>query len=290
MHKSAPTLRRQTARHLLGTLFLVSSPLVHAAGLDDASAVPHLDARGEAGYRQFLAAPPHRAFAIAPGGAWAWSQGAATLGDAQEQALESCQAHTQQRCVPYAADRKVVFEHKGWDRLWRPYATAAEAARAPLGTARGQRFPDLSLVGPDGRQTTLSRLRGKVVLLHFWGTWCPSCRHELPQFERLQKALAGKRDYAFVFTQMREPVDTARQWLKQQGIRLDLYDSGARGSRDDSVRLADGQSVRDRAIAPVFPTTYVLDRHGVVVFSLRGSAEDWREYAPFLRDLARGSR
>jgi hypothetical protein len=43
-------------------------------------------------------------------------------------------------------------------------------------------------------------------------------------------------------------------------------------------------------VAPVFPVTYVLDRHGIVVFSLRGSASDWLEYTAFLRDVAAHSK
>lgn len=268
--------------------FLLLAALWQGAGaarLDDAATVPHLDSRGEDGYRQFLVAEPHRAFAIAPGGGWGWSQGAASADGALNVALEACQAHTRQRCVPYAVDSRVVFDSQGWSRLWRPYATAAEAQKIPPGTALGLRFPDLMLKGPDGRDVKLTNLRGKVVVLHFWGTWCPTCRHELPGFERLQKHFARRGDMAFVYTQVRESADVARHWLKAQKLNLPLYDSGAQGRRDDAFRMSNGKTIKDRHIAPVFPTTYVLDRHGVVVFSLQGSAEDWSEYIPFLEDL-----
>ena len=266
-------------------LMLGAAQIATAAKLEDATAVPHLDTRGQAGYRQFLAAEGHRAFAIAPGGGWGWSQGAASSDIALTQALDTCQQHTRQRCVPYASDSKVVFDAKGWSRLWRPYASAAQAKRAAVGTDRGERFPDLMFIPPRGKPMKLSDLRGKVVLLHFWGSWCPTCRHELPQFQRLQKTFARNRDMAFIFTQTRESPEKARQWVKQQGLSLPVHDSGGRSSRDEYFRLADGSSLRDRQVAAVFPTTYVLDRHGVVVFSLQGSADDWMQYAPFLRDL-----
>lgn len=276
----------EAVKHLPALLLLAL--LVQDAGaarLEDAGAVPHLSNRGQEGYRQFLNAEDHRAFAIAPGGGWGWSQGAASGEQALDQALDACQQHTRQRCVPYALDRQVVFDAKGWPRLWRPYAKAAEAKRAEVGTDRGQRFPDLVLTAPNGKPLQLSSLKGKVVVLHFWATWCPTCRQELPQFEKLQRSLARNGDLAFVFTQAREPAAESRRWLKQHGLKLALHDSGARDSRDDSFRLSGGQAIKDRLVAPVFPATYVLDRHGVVVFSMRGSAEDWGQYAPFLKDL-----
>lgn len=252
---------------------------------DPAAKVPHLGSRGQAAYRDYLAAEPHRAFAIAPGGGWGWSQGAVHAEAALEQALAACQQHTRQRCVPYALDGETVFDARAWPRLWRPYATVAQARQAGEGTQRGERFPDLLLTAPDGKPVKLSDLRGKVVVLHFWATWCPTCRAELPQFERLRRDFAGRRDLVFLFTQAREPAETSRRWLQQQGLTLPLHDSGARGNRDDRFRLADGRNVADRQIAAVFPATYVLDRHGLVVFGLLGSAEDWGEYAPFLKDL-----
>ena len=269
----------------LAFILLIPSLPARAAELADAAAVPHLDTRGQAAYRQFLAAPPHRAFAIAPGGGWGWSADAVTPDMALRQALDTCGRHTRQACVPYAADKRVVFDARVWPTLWRPYAGAAEAARAPTGTARGERFPDLRLRAPDGKTWKLSARRGKVVVLHFWGSWCPTCVHELPQFEALQNAFKGRDDIAFVYTQARESAAEARQWLARRKLALALHDSGVRDRKDHRFRLADGGTIADREIAPVFPATYVLDRHGVVVFVLRGSARDWSEFEVFLKDL-----
>lgn len=250
--------------------------------------LPDVNAEAGAGLADYWRAEGHKAFVISPSGVWGW-QGEEESSDlALETALKACQARSAQRCVPYAEDARVVFDAKRWPTLWRPYATAAEAARAPQGNARGQRFPDLYLTRPDGRPMALSHLRGKVVVLHFWGTWCPACRQELPQFPRLL-AQVGK-EAAFLFVQVREPAESARQWLKRQGLALPVHDSGAKSPGDAGFWLATGTRISDREVAPVFPSTYVLDRHGVVVFSLRGSAPDWMAYAPFLKDLVAQSR
>jgi thiol-disulfide isomerase/thioredoxin len=273
---------------VVAILALITSTVtaeMRAAALAESAAIPHLGTRGQAAYRQFLTAEPHRAFAIAPGGSWGWSQDAATADIAWQQAHATCSQHTQQTCVPYALDNRVVFDARAWPKLWRPYSSAAAAARAPIGSTRGDRFPDLHLSAPNGKPWRLSRQRNKVVVLHFWGSWCPSCVHELPQFEKLQSAFKGRDDITFVYTQARESAETARQWLQQRKLALALHDSGVRDRRDHQFRLGDGRVIGDRDIAPVFPATYVIDRNGVVVFRLHGSARDWMEYEPFLRDL-----
>ena len=47
--------------------------------------------------------------------------------------------------------------------------------------------PDFTLTGVDGGQVKLSDLRGKLVLLHFWATWCVPCRHEMPLLHQLDR-------------------------------------------------------------------------------------------------------
>ncbi|MCS6786949.1 MAG: TlpA family protein disulfide reductase [Thiobacillaceae bacterium] len=255
------------------------------ARLDDVQAVPHLNEQGRAGYRQFLAAPPHRAFAIAPGGAWAWQAELPSPEAARQAALQACQRYTEQRCVPYAVDDTVVFDAAAWPRLWGPYLTRTEAARAPEGIRRGQRFPDLRLFDPKGRSFRLSELRGKVVVVHFWGSWCPHCVHELPDMQRAYQSLRQARDIRFVLVSMRETCQESRDWADVMGLDLPFYGGGA-DALAGKLRTADGRLLSDRELARVFPTTYVLDKHGVVVFRQHGPVARWLELRPFLLDAA----
>ena len=270
-------------------LVMALGPLpAEAAGrnIRDANAVPHINERGRQAYREYLQAEMHRAFAIGPGGLWGWKAGMDTPEEAITAAKEICRGNSELSCIPYAVNDTVVFDEKEWPTLWGPYATAEVASYAPQGRHLGNVFPDLVLTDPQGRPFPLSNLRGKVVVLHFWGTWCPSCVHELPQFEKLRAALIDTPDVVFIFSQVREPPDEARRWLERQGLRLPLYDSGSHTPQDTRLTLTGGKTLSDRALAPVYPTTYVLDRFGLVVFSLRGSAGDWSQYAAFLRDVA----
>jgi len=247
---------------------------------------PHLGPPGQDEYREFLDAPDHRAFAIAPGGAWAWVSAESSAKEAEEKSLAICQGQTEQRCVSYAVDNRTVFQAAQWPTLWRPYSTATQAKRAAVGRERGQRMHDLAFTSAQGKATRLSALRGKVVVLHFWGAWCPPCRREMPDLQKMRQAVAQRPGIAFVILQAREKFEVSRQWAEKQNITLPLADSGSTGEDDATFRLAGGGRIKDREIANRFPTTYVLDRYGIVVFSHIGPIHDWAQYEPFLRDIA----
>lgn len=257
-----------------------------AAQLRDAAALPHVGAAAREDYLRFLDAAGHRAFAIAPGGAWAWVAQAPSAAEAIAGALERCGGNTAQSCVPYALDDRVVFDAGGWVRLWGPYRSGAEAARAHTGTRRGDRMHRLVFRDAQGRARALADFAGRVVVLHFWGSWCAPCRQEMPELQRLRAALGDRRDVEFVLLQAREPHAVSLAWATARGIDLPLYDSGSRGEADAQFSLEGGGKIQDREIAAQFPTTYVIDKRGIVLFSHVGPVARWLEYEGLLRDAA----
>ncbi|TCJ15439.1 TlpA family protein disulfide reductase [Parasulfuritortus cantonensis] len=278
---------RLPRRSLLAAMLAVWAAGGLAADVSDVAAVPHLDARGQAGYREFLAITPPRAFAVAPGGAWGYSIEAADPAMAEREALANCQANTLQRCLIYARDDAVVLNRAEWARAWGPYKSRADAARAATGTLPGARLADLAFKDAKGRPVKLSDLRGKVVVLHFWGSWCPPCQRELPDLVRLAEAAKGDNDIRFVFLQVREGFGQAGSLARKIGRGLPVwYDSGMTDRRDAEFRLADGGRLPDRALAMAFPTTYVLDKRGIVLFGHVGPVADWSQYLALLRDAA----
>ena len=56
----------------------------------------------------------------------------------------------------------------------------------------GDVAPDFQLEDTEGNQVSLSGLRGKVVLINLWATWCPPCIEEMPSMEKLYEAMAGE--------------------------------------------------------------------------------------------------
>ncbi len=282
---SKPGLARVVAV-MLTTYYLIAGPGI-ASPPTAAANLPHVNARAQQNYSAYQYADGHKAFAIAPGGAWAWQADAVSPEDAKQQALENCQANTQQKCVLYALDERVVFNNSTWPTLWGPYAGKQDTLDAATGTGVGQRFYDLTYKDAAGKSLSLSGLRGKITFVHFWGSWCPPCMREFPSLKILQQRLEEKfsADVVMVFLQVREPYSKSRQWAEQNGFgNLPLYDSLATDSDHTSLSLASDNQIEDRKIARVFPSSYVLDRNGLVVFSHYGPVENWLEYLPFFED------
>ena len=75
------------------------------------------------------------------------------------------------------------------------YLVSSSSSRPPSewvnSVAVGDLAPDFQLEDTKGNKVTLSDLRGKIVLLNFWATWCPPCLEEMPSMERLNEVIAG---------------------------------------------------------------------------------------------------
>lgn len=243
------------------------------------------DENAQNGYRDYLEAPQNRAFAIAPGGAWAWVSGADLQELAEIQALDACRKNTEQPCHLYSVNSDIVFNSGAWAASWDLHARG-DFSTVPMGTRRGQRFPDLAVTTPEGRATRLSELRGRPAIVHFWGSWCPPCQAEFPELQKLYDALAPEGGVSFILLQGHEPIAKSRRWIKRRGFTMPLYDSGQRGQADDAFTLADGTSLNERRLAGVYPTTYVLNADGLVVFRHDGPVKHWEGYEAMIRHLA----
>jgi thiol-disulfide isomerase/thioredoxin len=71
-------------------------------------------------------------------------------------------------------------------------AAAAAWASAPIKPWTGGATPPFELSALDGRKIELKALRGRVVLINYWATWCEPCRDEMPAIDRLRDKMKGK--------------------------------------------------------------------------------------------------
>jgi thiol-disulfide isomerase/thioredoxin/outer membrane lipoprotein-sorting protein len=131
-----------------------------------------------------------------------------------------------------------------------------EAARRAPETMAGKPAPDLTLRDLDGHEVHLSDLRGKVVLLDFWATWCGYCRQALPTIELLHRSLQAKG--LMVFGVDDEAPEIARGYLQKYGYTMpSLVDSASAAARAFFVNS--------------YPTTVLIDREGKVTFYESGA-------------------
>lgn len=284
-----PALLWKRAGSALLVLFVGIQTAYGAADINDSTVIPHINDKARESYLSFAFAPEHRAFVIAPGGAWAWKSGMDSPEEATREAIRSCETYTQQHCIPYAINEEVVFDVERWVQLWGPYKHGIEARNAKDGKRVGERFPDLSFRDPNRDKLRLSDLRGKVVLLHFWGSWCSICCRELPGLDQLHKKLTSEDEIIIVTLQVREDYRDSLLFVQEKGLSLPLYDSGAFDEDDHYLKDGMGREIPDRKIARVFPASYILDKNGLVVFSQLGPVSHWPQFLPLLRDAAERS-
>jgi peroxiredoxin len=125
----------------------------------------------------------------------------------------------------------------------------------------GDRAPEFRLPAPDGRLVSLSDYKGKVVMVHFWATWCPPCVEEMPTLDALYRSLQGK-DFEILAVSVDERgVDAVVPFLSKNRLGLPAL-------------LDPRQSIASLYGTYKFPETYLVDREGVVRHKVIG-ARDW---------------
>ncbi len=87
--------------------------------------------------------------------------------------------------------------------------------------------PDFTLPQLDGTSLQLSSLRGKVVLLDFWATWCDPCREEIPHFVDLQRKY-GNQGLQIVGVSMDDSIDPVRPFAQKFQINYPIVMGNAK--------------------------------------------------------------
>jgi thiol-disulfide isomerase/thioredoxin len=118
--------------------------------------------------------------------------------------------------------------------------------------------PDIAVDILDGDRLKLSDLRGKVVVLNFWATWCPPCRREMPSLERLKGLMKGEA-FEIVAINAGEEEDEIAGFRQSMNPALTL-----RLALDRKAEAVKAFSITG------LPTTYVIDRQGIIVYRALG--------------------
>jgi len=125
----------------------------------------------------------------------------------------------------------------------------------------GEPAPNFQLRDMSGRLVTLSDLRGKVVLLNFWATWCGPCRVEMPAMEELYRTFSRKDFEILAVSTDAQGVAVTRPFQQENHLTFPILHDA-----DYRVGLTYG--------ARTLPMTFMVDRQGVVRHQIFG-ARDW---------------
>ena len=92
-----------------------------------------------------------------------------------------------------------------------------------LAGATSKQAPYLRIKDRDGNQLELSALKGKVVFINFWATWCPPCLQEIPSIRRLQNKYKDNQDIVFLLIDIDGNLKFSQAFLRLRGIKLPVY-------------------------------------------------------------------
>ena len=125
---------------------------------------------------------------------------------------------------------------------------------------------DLTPLVGDAAPITLKGLRGEVVLINFWGTWCGPCMMEFPHLVELNSRLAGDKGFRFVpvscgsgaaDTDLEQLQAATETYLSKLGTNLDVYSDPPAKARMSLVKAAQLPGFS-------YPTTVLIDHEGTI--------------------------
>lgn len=123
----------------------------------------------------------------------------------------------------------------------------------------GDLAPDLALPDLEGKPVQLSRLKGKVVVVNFWATWCDPCRAEIPDFVKLHQEHHGHGLELIGISMDKGKDERVKAFVKEFGIQYPVVIGDLHVARQWLVRG--------------IPMTFVIDREGTIARVIPGATD-----------------
>lgn len=129
---------------------------------------------------------------------------------------------------------------------------------------------NLSLMDENETIKSLEEFKGEVIFMNMWATWCPPCIAEMPNINKLHKAMGN--EVAFVMVSLDDDFETAKAFNKRKGYDLPIY-----ALRSNRPAMYQSSTV---------PTTYVINAKGELVLTHKGMANyNTSKFRGFLKGL-----
>jgi len=167
------------------------------------------------------------------------------------------------------------MKHGIWAVMLLALLVASGCTKREEPAIEGKLAPDFTLNDLSGRPVQLSSLKGKVVLVNFWATWCPPCREEVPSLVKMNQAMQGK------------PFQLLAVSIDEKGKEAVAAFFAKSGTALPALLDTDGAVSRRYGTTGV-PETFVIDTKGVIMKKVVGGL-DWSapEVLAALEDLGK---
>ncbi len=121
---------------------------------------------------------------------------------------------------------------------------------AEVGTEIGMQAPEFTLVNMNNQEVSLSDYLGQKVFLNFWASWCPPCREEMPDMQKMHEEYGT--EIAVLAVNIGENKSTVANFMMQNGL-------------DFPVLLDNSKSTAQNYLVRAIPTTFILDEDGIII-------------------------
>lgn len=120
-------------------------------------------------------------------------------------------------------------------------------------------MPDLRLEDASGKVVQISNLKGKVIFINFWATWCAPCREEMPTINKLRAHFKDNKDIIFLMVDVDGKVEASSKYVKNKGYDLPVYKAAG--------------AIAPQYLGQAIPTTIILDKQGVLAARIEGAMD-----------------
>jgi peroxiredoxin len=160
------------------------------------------------------------------------------------------------RWMAAAADRGLkdvrFFGDEAWDRVKKDARYEAILKRIQDNQGIGRPAPDFAVKLVEGGDLSLSRLRGNVVLIDFWATWCAPCVGTIPGLKECYRKY-NSRGFEILGISLDRDLETLRKFLKQEKLPWPVSFSGREWGQDETADLYG---------VAMIPASFLIDRTG----------------------------
>lgn len=157
-----------------------------------------------------------------------------------------------------------------WTGFFDAQVTGIERVDGPKLSQADYNF---TVSGPDGETRRLESLRGQVLFINVWASWCPPCVAEMPTIETLYASVGGHEDISVLLLSMDQPPEDGAEFMESRDYDLPYHFPTSR--------------IPEPLRTSVLPTTYVISPDGQIVYEKEGIADySSPEFSAWLIELA----